>query len=104
MPRSPELPAPVHVNVGGAERLVSSALGGAMALYGLSRRSLSGLAVAGIGGALLARGVRGHCPAYRALGTSTAAVPAPVEIVQPVSVRAPAGALGATWLDPLAAA
>lgn len=44
--------------------------GGLLALYGLSRRSLTGLALAGIGGTMLYRAYQSHCcnlmPSYRA--------------------------------------
>jgi uncharacterized membrane protein len=46
--------------------------GGALALYGLSRRSLGGGLLASIGAGLAYRGVTGHCPAYEALGIDTA--------------------------------
>jgi uncharacterized membrane protein len=60
------------VNVGAAERLLSTLGGGALALFGMSRRSLPGLALAAVGGGLLYRGVTGHCPLYQTLGVSTA--------------------------------
>ncbi len=59
------------VNVGKTERQISAIGGGALALYGLTRGSLGGLVLAGIGGALVYRGVTGNCPAYSALGTNT---------------------------------
>lgn len=59
-------------NVGDGERLVSVAAGSIVALLGLSRGTLPGLLVAGVGGALAYRGVTGHCPAYEALGLDTA--------------------------------
>ena len=66
-------PAPrSDVNVGSAERLCSSLAGGALTLYGLSRMSLMGLVLAGIGGSLLYRGATGHCQLYKALGVNTA--------------------------------
>src|SRR5205085_2230089 len=37
----------------------------------LSRRSVSGLTLAGLGGALVWRGATGHCAVYNALGIST---------------------------------
>jgi uncharacterized membrane protein len=46
--------------------------GGVLALYGLSRGSLGGLALAGLGGILAYRGLTGHCEVYHALGISTA--------------------------------
>jgi len=68
------------VNVGEDERTVSVAAGAILALLGLSRRSLPGLLVAGVGGALVYRGVTGRCHTYSALGINTAAAPEPAEI------------------------
>src|SRR5688500_18797609 len=59
-------------NVGGVERLVSTLAGGGPGAFGRGKRSLGGLAISALGGALLYRGVRGVCPAYQALGYSTA--------------------------------
>jgi uncharacterized membrane protein len=56
------------MNVGETERWVSAAAGGALALFGLGRRSLGGLALAAMGGALVYRGIRGRSAVYRALG------------------------------------
>ena len=97
VPQFTDLPQPAGVNVGETERMVSTVAGGLLALYGLSRRSLPGLALAGLGGALVARGTTGHCPAYTAAGMSTADAPAPVEIVQSMSVRAPRAEVYAYW-------
>src|SRR5262249_28356922 len=41
--------------------------------YGLSRRTLPGLVLAGVGASLVYRGVTGHCSVYQALGLSSAA-------------------------------
>jgi uncharacterized membrane protein len=60
-------------NVGEGERLVSGLAGSILVLQGLGRRDLTGLLIGGIGGALIHRGVTGHCKAYQALGQSTAA-------------------------------
>jgi uncharacterized membrane protein len=62
---------PRSVNVGEAERWVSMAAGGTLALYGLARRSLGGWALALLGGSLVYRGVTGRCGLYGALGVST---------------------------------
>ncbi len=59
-------------NVGQAERWLSMLAGAAIGGLGLSRRSLGGLALAGLGGALIYRGATGHCAGYEALGISTA--------------------------------
>ena len=60
------------VNVAEPERIASVIGGGGLALYGLARRDLRGLALALVGGALLRRGATGHCHVYGALGGSTA--------------------------------
>jgi uncharacterized membrane protein len=60
------------MNVGDLERLVSTVGGGALALFGLQRRTLGGLLVAAAGGGLLYRGLTGRCPCYGVLGISTA--------------------------------
>jgi uncharacterized membrane protein len=59
-------------NVGEMERLASIAGGAALALLGLERRTLGGLVVAAVGGALVARGVTGKCGLYKALGITSA--------------------------------
>ena len=59
---------PDSINVGRGERLVSGAAGSILALLGLSRRDVPGLLIAGVGGALLYRGVSGHSYAYETLG------------------------------------
>jgi uncharacterized membrane protein len=59
------------VNVGQTERWASAVGGGALALYGLTRGSLGGVALALIGGSLVYRGVSGHCNLYSAMGVDT---------------------------------
>jgi uncharacterized membrane protein len=59
------------VNVGNAERWVSAVGGSALAVYGLTRGTLGGLALAALGGALVYRGASGHCPVYACLDIST---------------------------------
>jgi uncharacterized membrane protein len=58
------------VNVGNVERWLSIIGGGVLALYGL-RRSLGNLALIAGGGALIYRGLTGHCAVYEALQLST---------------------------------
>lgn len=60
------------INVGQIERLVSAITGGAVAIYGLTRRSPAGLILTLAGAALLHRGSTGHCNTYRALRITTA--------------------------------
>jgi uncharacterized membrane protein len=59
------------INVAQVERIASLLGGGALVLYGLSRRSLGGLGLALLGGGLVYRGATGHCDLYAALGLST---------------------------------
>jgi uncharacterized membrane protein len=61
-----------QINVSWDERRITLAAGSALALIGLLRRSLGGLGLAGLGGAMVYRSVTGHCPMYSALGVSTA--------------------------------
>jgi uncharacterized membrane protein len=61
-----------EVNVGEVERWLSGVGGAALLAYGLKRGTLGGAALALLGGALLYRGVTGHCDAYEALNVSTA--------------------------------
>ena len=58
-------------NVKSRERWVSVVLGSAVATYGLSRRSITGIVIASLGGALVWRGASGHCAVYDALGITS---------------------------------
>lgn len=58
-------------DIGHTERWVSVIAGGAMVGYGLRRGGLSGLAVGGVGAAMLARGVARRDPLTHALRSST---------------------------------
>jgi hypothetical protein len=60
------------INVGEAERQASMIGGTVLAVCGLMRGSISGLALAAIGGALVYRGYTGHCEVYHMLGHSSA--------------------------------
>jgi uncharacterized membrane protein len=60
------------VNVGNVERWASAVGGGALALYGLTRGTLGGVALALAGGALIYRGASGHCNVYEAMSVSSA--------------------------------
>ena len=61
-----------NADVGTIERAVSAAGGGALALFGVSRRSPAGAALALAGGYLIYRGATGRCQVYSALGINTA--------------------------------
>lgn len=59
------------INVGGVERVLSIMAGGMMVADGARRRDVGGLMAALIGGALLQRGLTGHCSVYLSMGRST---------------------------------
>ena len=59
-------------NISDVERWVSVIFGSAVAAYGLKMRTLPGLVVGAVGGALIYRGSTGFCPVYGAMGVSTA--------------------------------
>jgi uncharacterized membrane protein len=61
-----------RINVGETERMITGAAGAALALFGVSRQSLPGVALALVGGGLIYRAAPGHCDAYQALGINTA--------------------------------
>jgi uncharacterized membrane protein len=97
-----------HVNVGDGERLVSVAGGAALGLYGLSRGSLGGLALAALGGALAYRGLSGHCNLYHALGFSTAGRRGPAtsvpaghgfKVERAITINRPPEAIYRFWRD-----
>jgi uncharacterized membrane protein len=58
-------------NVELPERIGSIVAGSALALYGLSRRSLGGVLLALLGGGLLYRGSTGYCALYHQLGINS---------------------------------
>ena len=58
-------------NVGRVERIASLLGGGALASWGLARRTPGGLALVLVGAALAYRGATGRCPVYARLGLDT---------------------------------
>jgi uncharacterized membrane protein len=94
------------VNVSEIERWASLIGGGALAVMGLSRGTLGGLTLAGLGGALLYRGASGHCSIYQTLGINTSkgrgrntVIPAQhgVRVEECVTVNRPASDLYQFW-------
>ncbi len=59
-----------HINMSEGERLGSLIGGSALLLFGLSRLSLTNIAVLGLGGMLLYRGATGHCSITEKLSMS----------------------------------
>jgi uncharacterized membrane protein len=60
------------VNVNRVERVASVLGGGALALYGMKRKDLTGVLLGVVAGALVQRGTSGHCSVYGALGVTSA--------------------------------
>jgi uncharacterized membrane protein len=60
------------VNVGDTERLASGLGGGVLLALGVLKGGPKGLLMAGLGGAMVFRGVTGYCGLYQAIGASTA--------------------------------
>jgi len=94
------------INVGETERWLSAAAGGALAAYGLSRGSLTGLATTLFGGCLVYRGVSGHCQMYEGLGVNTAQRRGPMtsipsdrgtKIEKTITINKPAAEIYAQW-------
>lgn len=96
-----ERPSDGGINVGEYERLASTVGGPLLAIYGLSRRSPLGLGLALVGGALLYRGVTGHCEVYQALGMNTAGTPAggPQHVERSLTINRPTDDLYVFWRD-----
>src|SRR5581483_7175659 len=95
-----------NVNVSDLERWLSVLGGGALAVYGLSRRDLPGVGCAVAGGSLLYMGLTGHCAAYSALGINTAEQHNPiasvaanrgVKIVRAITVNRPPAEVYRAW-------
>lgn len=98
------------LNVGQTERWISALGGGALALYGVTRGSLGGIALALVGAALVQRGYSGHCNLYEAMGYNTGggaslrnsenvSVPAErgTKVEKSVTINRPASALYSFW-------
>jgi uncharacterized membrane protein len=96
------------INVGGVERIISVAAGSILAAAGLNRRSVPGLLIAAVGGAMIYRGATGHCHAYSALDINTAREEAGtaqetfergIAIETAILIQRPAEQIYAFWRD-----
>lgn len=58
-------------NVNDPERWISVIFGSALAAYGLKKRSIPGLVLSAVGGAMVWRGATGHCLVYESFGVSS---------------------------------
>jgi uncharacterized membrane protein len=94
------------VNVGSSERMLSIVGGAALGLFGLARVRISGIIFAALGGALIYRGMTGHCRAYEAMGIDRAQTlkgethgQRGVKIEREITVKASPEALYRLWRD-----
>lgn len=94
------------INVGDRERMLSTVGGAILGLYGLHRVRLGGVVLAALGGALLYRGLSGHCRLYGALGIDRASTLTGetrgnrgVKIEREATVNAPAETLYRIWRE-----
>jgi uncharacterized membrane protein len=94
-----------QINVGTAERWISLLGGGALAAFGLSRGTTTGLILGAAGAALAYRGYTGHCHGYQLLGMSSAehdneaSIPAGqgIKVEESVTIQKPADELFRYW-------
>jgi uncharacterized membrane protein len=93
-------------NVNDPERWVSVIAGSALAVYGLKMRSIPGIVLSALGGALVWRGATGHCLVYEAMGVSSndddgRSVSVPyghgVRVEKSVTINAPVENVYAFW-------
>lgn len=99
----------MSVNIGEVERWASAIGGGALAIYGATRGSLGGIAIALVGAALVHRGATGHCNLYEAMNINTAEAPLRnsenvsvsgergTKVEKSVTINRPASELYAFW-------
>ncbi|MDQ3277151.1 MAG: DUF2892 domain-containing protein [Bacteroidota bacterium] len=89
------------LNVGQTERMVSVGLGAFLlssGLHNLTRHPLAGLIRTVLGGALLYRGVSGHCPVYETMGKTRGASHTPaINIRTGLIVNKPRHEVYAFW-------
>lgn len=86
--------------VGDVEKWASVLGGGALALFGLSRRSLLGLALAAGGGYVVYRSLTGHAPVREGLGMVISQHARPVAVEAAITINKPIGEVYAFWRDP----
>src|SRR6266508_6908345 len=98
--RRPDSGAASEINVGYYERMASVVGGPLLAVYGLARGMPAGLGLALAGGYLFYRGWTGRCPAYKAIGISTATQQGrPLHVEHSVTIDRPAEELYRFWRD-----
>ncbi|MBI1912743.1 MAG: DUF2892 domain-containing protein [Deltaproteobacteria bacterium] len=92
-----ELTEKRHVNVGRTERWLSVLGGAFLAVRGLSKKNLSGAALAAAGGYLVYRGQSGHCPVYEGLGITTSRAATGLEFEDTITLNRPVNEVYKFW-------
>lgn len=94
-----------NVNVGLAERLISTIVGAKLFTSGLSNASTYGLLKAGIGGLLAHRGISGHCSLYDRVGAKRQApalshpLSRQIRVIESVTINCTPEELYSFWRD-----
>lgn len=90
-----------RVNVSNPERIASMLGGAALFAYGVSHRTLPGVLLGLVGGALVYRGATGHCSLYAKLQSERAEKGVPdnegIKIEEEIVINRPAAELYAFW-------
>lgn len=89
------------VNISDMERIFSASGGAIIAILGMTRRSLGGLALTTVGSMLLHRGLSGYCSVYDALesGTDRADEDRRVQISEIMTINRPRAEIYGRWRD-----
>ena len=87
-------------NVSQGERIGSAAVGAALLLPLVKKRSAVSWTAAAVGGALLYRAASGHCSVYSALGIHSEQAGEPLQVMQAITIGKPADELHALWRQP----
>ena len=99
-------PGTPFINIGETERWVSTFAGGLLVVQGLKMRSIPGAVLAFVGGAMVHRGVTGHCNTYQALsvhrGSGAGAAPQEysqrgIHVSQSITIGKPADEIYRFW-------
>lgn len=86
-----------NVNLGNGERVASAVAGASLIAFGIAKRGLPGAALGLLGGALLVRGVTGHCDLSEKLGLSSAGPSPDIQLREAITINAPPDELYRYW-------
>jgi uncharacterized membrane protein len=94
------------INVGEGERYASMTGGLGLMLAGIARRGVGGLILAGLGVAVIQRGLTGHCPLYESMGVTSARAQRPgvpnnrgIKVERGITINRPREEVFSFWRD-----